>query len=144
MLNPDFKDMLSALCGEGVEFLIVGAYALAAHGHPRATGDLDIWIRCSSDNTQRVWRALHRFGAPMHTVTAKDLAVSGMVFQIGVAPCRVDLMTSIDGVEFDDAWPHRMTITIEDLTIPVISRAHLIQNKKASGRPQDLADAACL
>ena len=144
MLNPDFKDMLSALCGEGVKFLIVGAYALAAHGHPRATGDLDIWIRCSSNNTQRVWRALHRFGAPMHTVTAKDLAASGMVFQIGVAPCRVDLMTSIDGVEFDDAWPHRMTITIEDLTIPVISRAHLIQNKKASGRPQDLADAACL
>lgn len=144
MLNPDFKDMLSALCGEGVEFLIVGAYALAAHGHPRATGDLDIWIRCSSDNTQRVWSALHRFGAPMHAVTVKDLAAPGAVFQIGVAPCRVDLMTSIDGVEFDDAWPHRMTITIEDLTIPVISRAHLIQNKKASGRPQDLADVACL
>ena len=144
MLNPDFKDMLSALCGEGVEFLIVGAYALAAHGRPRATGDLDIWVDCTHENAQHVWRALQRFGAPLQGMTAEDLKTPGVVLQIGVAPCRIDLMTSIDGVEFRDAWPHRITIAVEDLRIPVIGRTHLIQNKKAVRRPQDLADAACL
>ena len=144
MLNPDFKDMLSALCGEGVEFLIVGAYALAAHGRPRATGDLDIWVHCTHENAQHVWRALQRFGAPLQGMTAEDLKTPGVVLQIGVAPCRIDLMTSIDGVEFRDAWPHRITIAVEDLRIPVIGRTHLIQNKKAVRRPQDLADAAWL
>jgi len=124
MLNPDFKDMLSALCGEGVEFLIVGAYALAAHGRPRATGDLDIWVDCTHENAQHVWRALQRFGAPLQGMTAEDLTTPG--------------------VEFRDAWPHRITIAVEDLRIPVIGRAHLIQNKKAVRRPQDLADAAWL
>ena len=144
MLNPDFKDMLSALSDEGVEFLLVGAYALAAHGRPRATGDLDIWVHPSRENAQRVWRALQRFGAPLQGMPTEDLTTPGMVFQIGVAPHRIDLMTSIDGVEFCDAWPQRITIAVEDITIPVIGRAHLIQNKKAVRRPQDLADAAWL
>jgi len=144
LLNPDFRDMLSALCDENTEFLIVGAYALAAHGLPRATGDIDIWIRCSEENTQRVWRALIRFGAPLLDITMNDLKTPGLVFQIGVVPNRIDILTSIDGVEFEEAWPHRKEIEIEGLKIGVIGRAHLLKNKKALGRPQDLADIAWL
>jgi hypothetical protein len=144
LLNPDFRDMLSALCDEDVEFLLVGAYALAAHGLPRATGDMDIWIRCSAENARRVWRALQRFGAPLFDVTVEDLQSPGLVFQIGVVPRRVDILTAIDGVLFDDAWMQRKTVEIEGLTIAVIGRTQLIQNKKAAGRPKDLADVAWL
>ena len=144
MLNPDYRDMLSALCAEGVEFLLVGAFALAAHGLPRATGDIDIWIRRSPDNAGRVWRALARFGAPTHDLTLDDLTMPDVVFQIGVAPRRIDILTSIDGVAFDEAWPHRLVVELEGLRIPVIGRAHLIENKRAAGRPQDLADLARL
>jgi predicted nucleotidyltransferase len=144
LLNPDFRDMLSVLCDEQVEFLLVGAYALAAHGLPRATGDMDIWIRCSDENAQRVWRALQRFGAPLFDLTASELQTPGLVFQIGVIPQRIDILTAIDGVLFDDAWTQRKTVEIEGLTIAVIGRAQLIQNKKAAGRPKDLADVAWL
>jgi hypothetical protein len=144
LLNPDFRDMLSALCDEGAEFLLVGAYALAAHGLPRATGDLDIWIRCSEENAERVWKALRRFGAPLAELTRDDLKMPDLVFQIGVAPCRIDILTSIDAVQFDEAWRDRTRIEIEGLTIGIIGRLHLIQNKRAVGRPQDLADIAWL
>lgn len=144
MLNPDFRDMLSALNAEHVEFLLVGAYALAAHGLPRATGDMDVWIRCSDENAQCVWRALQRFGAPLAELTLDDLKTPDTVFQIGVAPRRIDILTSIDGVEFDEAWPQRMIIEVEGQTFAVLSRVHLLRNKKASGRPRDLADAAWL
>lgn len=144
MLNPDFRDMLSALCEEGVEFLLVGAFALAAHGLPRATGDIDIWIRRSDANAGRVWRALRRFGAPTHDLTLADLALPDVVFQIGVAPRRVDLLTSIDGVTFDEAWPDRFMVEMEGLSVPIIGRAHLIQNKRAAARPKDLVDLAWL
>ncbi len=144
LLNPDFRDMLSALCNENVEFLLVGAYALAAHGLPRATGYLDIWIRCSDENARRVWRALRQFGAPLSELTLDDLRTPDLVFQIGVAPRRIDILTSIDGVQFGEAWPYRKDIEIEGLTVAVIGRSQLIQNKKAVGRPQDLADVAWL
>jgi hypothetical protein len=144
LLNPDFRDMLSALCEENAEFLLVGAYALAAHGLPRATGDMDIWIRRSDENAQRVWRALQRFGAPLARLTIEDLKTPDLVFQIGVAPRRIDILTSIDGVEFDEAWPHRKIIALEGLAFAVIGRPHLIRNKRAVGRPQDLADVAWL
>ena len=144
MLNPDYRDMLSALLEEGAEFLVVGAFALAAHGLPRATGDIDLWIRASADNSTRVWSALLRFGAPTHGLTATDLESPDIVFQIGVAPHRIDLLTSIDGVDFADAWADRALVNLEGVTLPVISRPHLIQNKRASGRPKDLADLAWL
>ncbi len=144
MLNPDFRDMLSALYAEDVEFLLVGAYALAAHGYPRATGDMDIWIRCSEANARRIWQALQRFGAPLTDLTLDDLKTPDTVFQIGVAPRRIDILTSIDGVEFDEAWPRRQLIEVEGQRLAVISRVHLLQNKKASGRPKDLADVAWL
>jgi len=144
LLNPDFHDMLSTLCNENAEFLLVGAYALAAYGLPRATGDMDIWIRCSDANAQRVWRALQQFGAPLSELTLDDLKTPDLVFQIGIAPRRIDLLTSIDGVQFDEAWLQRKTIDVEGLTVAVIGRSHLIQNKKAVGRPQDLADVVWL
>ena len=136
--------MLSALCEEKAEFLIVGAYALAAHGHPRATGDIDVWVRRSDDNAKRVWRALVRFGAPLADLKLEDLKTPDLIFQIGVEPRRIDFATSITGVEFDEAWPARKEVEIEGLRIPVIGRSHLLKNKKALGRPQDLADVAWL
>jgi hypothetical protein len=136
--------MLFALCAEGVEFMLVGAYALAAHGFPRATGDMDIWIRCSQENGQRVWRALHKFGVPLRSLTPEDLHSPDTVFQIGVAPRRIDILTSIDGVTFDEAWPERKQIEVEGQKFAVIGRTHLLENKRASGRPQDLADVARL
>jgi hypothetical protein len=136
--------MLSALSAEGAEYLLVGAYALAVHGVPRATGDIDLWVRPDPDNARRVLAALRRFGAPLTNVTERDLTTAGTVFQIGIAPRRIDVLTTIDGVEFTEAWAEKRVIDLEGLQISVLSRAHLIRNKKATGRPQDIADAARL
>jgi hypothetical protein len=143
-LNPDFHDMLSALSEEGAEYLLVGAYALAVHGLPRATGDMDLWVRPGPDNARRVLAALARFGAPPGGLTERDLVTPGTVFQIGVAPRRIDLLTSIDAVEFEEAWASRHVVRIQSVEVPVIDRHLLIRNKRAAGRPQDLADAARL
>lgn len=140
MLNPDYKDILSIFNGENVKYLVVGAYALAAHGLPRATGDIDLWVRRDPDNAGAVWRALAKFGAPLSDLTEGELRTPGFVFQIGVSPSRIDILTSIEAVEFNDAWRDRLEVEIEGLSVPVIGRAHLIVNKKAVGRPQDLAD----
>jgi hypothetical protein len=144
LVNPDFRDILSAFNAEGVEYLVVGAYALAAHGHPRATGDIDLWINAQPDNAGRVWRALVRFGAPVDDLKRDDLTKPDLIFQIGIAPRRVDVLTGIDGVDFAAAWPDRLTVPLGDLSVPVISREFLIRNKRACGRPQDLADLAWL
>ena len=144
MLNPDFRDVLSEFCDARVEFLIVGAYALAAHGLPRATGDIDLWVRPSRENAEHVITALARFGAPLAEITAADFATPGVVFQIGVAPRRVDILTAIDAVGFEEAWAARLEIEIEGLRIHVLGREHLLRNKRASGRPKDLADASWL
>jgi len=139
-MNPDFHDMLSAFCAEGVEFLLVGAYALAVHGLPRATGDIDLWVGGDPQNAGRVIAALRRFGAPLLDVKEEDFRTPGTVFQIGVAPRRIDILTAIDGVEFDEAWTNRVEVEIEGLRIPVLSREHVLRNKRASGRPKDIAD----
>jgi hypothetical protein len=136
--------MLSALSDERADFLLVGAYAVAAHGVPRATADLDIWVRPSDANAERVERALARFGAPGSAIRRADLLSPDVVIQIGVEPRRIDLLTSIDAVDFEDAWAHRVDVEVDGLRIPVIGRRHLILNKKAVGRPQDLADVARL
>lgn len=143
-MNRDFAEMLSALCEVGAEFLVVGAHALAAHGLPRATGDLDLWVRPTVENAARVWAALRRFGAPLQDLTENDLATADVVFQIGVPPCRIDLMTSISGVSFDDAWPKRMLVTVEGQQFAVLSRQDLVDNKKATDRPKDRADLEAL
>jgi len=144
VLNPDFRDMLSAFDAEGVEYLIVGAYALAGHGLPRATGDLDFWIRRSSENAARVMRALTAFGAPTDQITEADLCAQDLVFQMGIEPSRIDVLTSIDGVEFDEAWPNRLMASVDGLVVPILGREDLIRNKRAVGRDQDLADVARL
>lgn len=120
------------------------AYALAAHGLPRATGDIDIWIRPSPENAPRLWQALRVFGAPTRRVEISDFTLPDIVFQIGVAPHRIDILTSISGVQFDEAWAERETVMVEGLTLGVLSRRHLIANKKAAGRPKDLADVTWL
>lgn len=144
MLNPDFKDMLSCLKEEEVEFIIVGAYALAAHGFPRATGDIDIWVRNSSTNAQKIMDALKKFGAPTSNLAEEDFTSPDMVVQIGVEPSRIDLLTRISGVEFDGAWKNKVSISINDLEIYVLSKADLLKNKLATGRDKDQGDIAWL
>ncbi len=140
MLNPDYRDILSAFENAGVEYLLVGAYALAAHGQPRATGDIDLWVRPTSENAERLMLALKEFGAPLSQVDKEDFQTPDVVFQIGVSPRRIDILTSIKGVEFESAWADRLEVELEGAVIPVISREHFIQNKRALGRTQDLAD----
>jgi hypothetical protein len=140
-VNADFRDLFAALNDAGAEYLVVGGYAFSFHAFPRFTKDLDIWIRATPDNAARVHAALTVFGAPLDDVAESDLASEGLIFQIGVVPNRIDILTSVSGVEFDEAWQDREETRYGDQTICLISRAHLIQNKRAVGRPQDLVDA---
>ena len=142
--NQDFRDMLLALSDAKVDFLVVGAYAVAAHGFPRATGDLGIWVRADSESAPKVLAALKAFGAPMHEIAEADFASPSVVFQIGVPPGRIDILTVVSGLQFDSAWKNRIELTIDDVTFPVIGRSDLIANKRATGRPKDLADIAGL
>lgn len=144
LLNQDYKELLCALNAHAVEFLVVGAHALAAHGHVRATKDLDVWVRADPANAQRLLAALESFGAPTHTLTEGDFARPGITFQIGVAPVRIDIITAIDGLAFDAAWSNRVAAEYGGEPVFVVSREDLIRNKLASGRPQDLADVAAL
>jgi hypothetical protein len=144
LLNPDFRDMLSALRSAGIDFMLVGAYAMAAHGYPRATGDIDIWVRADTETAPKLYRTLAEFGAPMHDLTLEELAAPGIVFQIGVAPVRIDILTELSGLHFSTAWQNRIEIEMDDLRIPVISRDDLLLNKRATGRAKDIADAEIL
>ena len=143
-MNRDFAEMLSAFSEAGAEFLVIGAHALAAHGIVRATGDLDIWVRPTRENAERVMRALRVFGAPLMDLTIDDLLEADTVFQIGVEPSRVDVVSGISGVNFDEAWRRRIVLDIEGVTVPVLSRADFVTNKRASGRPKDLLDLELL
>jgi hypothetical protein len=144
-VNPDYRDMLSALIEAQAEFLVVGAYALAAHGLPRATGDIDIWVRPTAENAKKVLDALTTFGAPLDQISLADLSTPGTIFQIGVAPHRIDIMTKIEAVGFDQAWKNRLEVALEEgLQIPVLGRADFITNKRSVGRKKDLADLAWL
>jgi len=143
-MNRDFVEMLAALSAAGVEFLVVGAYALAAHGLPRATGDIDVWVRPTRQNAERVMQAIRTFGAPLLDLTIDDLLRSDTVFQIGVAPTRIDILTGISGVLFEEAWPNRLTVTIDEQVVPVLGLAELIRNKAATGRPKDQTDLVWL
>src|SRR5262245_48726220 len=137
--EPRLRDLLSAFNDQDVEYLVVGAHALAAHGHVRATKDLDVWVRPEPANAARVLAALRGYGAPLHGLTESDLASPGLIFQIGVPPIRIDVLTAIDGVEFEEAWSARIRARFADLEAAVISKEHLIRNKRAAGRLQDLA-----
>jgi hypothetical protein len=144
MLNQDYKEMLSLLIGEKVEFVLVGAYALATHGFPRATGDIDILVKPSPGNAHSVYRCLAKFGAPLEGVNVDDFSSPGVVFQIGIAPMRIDILTAIDAVSFQEAIQDAIVVEIEGLRIPVLSKSNLIKNKEATGRVKDRIDAEIL
>jgi len=144
MLNEDYKDILRALSVEKVKYLLVGAYAMAAHGYPRSTLDIDFWVMQSPENADAIMRALQRFGAPLHDLSAEDLQRNGTVFQIGVAPRRIDIITEATGLEFEEAYGRSQPITIDGIEVRIPSIADLIRNKRATGRTRDLADAEAL
>lgn len=121
--------------------MLVGAYALAAHGYPRSTGDMDIWVRADEKTGPKVYEAIKRFGAPLHDLDVADLSHPGVVFQIGVPPVRIDILTALSGLVFEQAWANRSCVEWDGLKIPVISRLDLIRNKRSTGRTKDLADA---
>jgi hypothetical protein len=139
-MNPDFLDLLRAFIAAEVRFMIVGAYALGAHGRPRATGDLDVWIEASATNAPRVLRALQQFGASTAEISASELAQPGVVFQIGVPPRRIDILTELTGLSFHDAWERRVCKPFGEVQVDFIGRDDLIRNKRATGRARDLAD----
>lgn len=145
-LNDDFRDVLSEFLTARVRFLVVGAHALAMHGVPRATGDLDLWIDCSEENARRVWTALARFGAPLESlgVTLQELTTLGTIVQIGLPPRRIDVITSLTRLTFDGAWATRVIHEADGLALPFLGRAALIDNKRAVARPKDLADVDAL
>lgn len=139
-MNQDFVDLLRAFVDADVRFLVVGAYALAIHGRPRATGDLDIWIEASRENAARVMRALAMFGAPLDQINESDFASPGVTYQIGVAPGRIDILTDLTGLTFQEAWPGRIGRPFGDVTVNVIGLAEFVRNKRATGRAKDLGD----
>jgi len=145
-LNEDFREFLILLADAAVDFVIVGAYALAFHGAPRASGDIDLFVRPTPANAQRVYDALARFGPPLEAagVTAADFTQPGAVYQIGLPPRRIDVLTEISGLTFDEAWASRITAEIDGRTVSFIGREALLKNKEASGRPKDVADVARL
>lgn len=145
-MNPDFIDFLAALLAADARFLVVGAHALAVHGVPRATGGIDILIERSSDNAARVWQAIEEFDAPAVVLGVKpeDLEARDIVIQIGVPPRRIDVLTGVSGLEFDEAWEGRIVHRIGQLDVPFLGRDALIRNKRASGRFKDLGDLEAL
>jgi len=139
-MNPDFIDLLRAFVAADVRFLVVGAYALAFHGRPHGTGDLDVWVDPTPENASRVMAALRAFGAPLQDITEADFAKPGITYQIGVAPGRVDVLTDLTGLTFADAWRDRVTGPFGELEVDFIGRDAFIRNKRATGRKKDLVD----
>jgi len=140
MLNQDFKEFIQSLNDNGVRYLVIGGYAVAFHGHPRYTKDLDIWIEMTAVNAANIVRALQQFGFESLELTSADFVVPGQIIQLGYPPDRIDLITTPDGVEFDACYPARIQAEVDDVTINFIDLENLKRNKKASGRHQDLAD----
>lgn len=143
-LDPDFAEFLGLLRDHDVRFLVVGGYAVAAHGHPRYTGDLDVWLMVEEENAGRVLAALRDFGFGSLQITEDDLLRPDHVVQLGYPPLRIDLLTALDGVRFAECWERRMEVDVGDLAVPFIGRSDLVDNKLASGRAQDLADVQAL
>jgi hypothetical protein len=139
-MNPDFVDLLRAFVAADVRFLVVGAYALAVHGRPRATGDLDLWVDPTPENARRVMQALREFGAPVAEITEADFSRAGVTYQIGVEPGRIDLLTDLTGLTFEEAWPGRVQSVFGDIDVDVIGRQAFLRNKRATGRAKDLGD----
>ncbi len=144
MINPDFRDLLSAFNAHDVRYLIVGAYAVTFHARPRFTKDLDVWIDPERENAEKAWNALAGFGAPLKEVSIDDLATPGTVLQIGIAPNRIDVLTTCEGLRFAACWERGVAWEYGDAPVRVLSREDLIENKRRVGRPQDLLDLEAL
>ena len=144
-LPEDLSQLLRAFHAHKIEYLVVGCYAVGIYSEPRATGDLDLFISASISNSEAVYRALSDYGAPLAGLTPADFRNDpNSVIQIGHAPARIDIVQAIDGVDFDEAWPRRIELSLEGVPVHVVSVEHLIQNKLASGRLQDMADVEAI
>ncbi|MFM8867019.1 MAG: DUF6036 family nucleotidyltransferase [Ilumatobacteraceae bacterium] len=139
-LDKDFNEFVGLFITHDVRFLIVGGYALAAHGLPRATGDLDTWVWVGGQNPDRIVAALKDFGFGEVGISEDDFKQSDSIVQLGLPPYRIDILTSVDGLDFEQSWTNRVIVQIDNLDVPFISREDLIKNKRMVGRPQDLAD----
>ena len=138
--NPDFKDLFSIFFEEHVEYLVVGAHAVIFHAEPRFTKDIDLWVNPTITNAHRVWRALEKFGAPLETLCVEDFTKEDLVYQIGIAPNRIDILMGVGGVDFDAAWKNRVESTYSGVPINILGKAELIESKKITARPQDMLD----
>ena len=144
MLNEDYREMLEILLKNEVEFLVVGAYAMGLYGYPRATGDFDLWVGASVENSRKVYKSLSEFGAPLESLGEESFAEKGVIFQIGIAPRRIDIITHIDGVVFEEAYSTKEIIEIDGVKTPFLSKENLIRNKESTGREKDKLDVKYL
>lgn len=140
LLNRDFRDLFAALNAEGVRFLLVGGYAFSFHAVPRYTKDLDVWVEATPESAPRAHRALLAFGAPAELFSVDDFSRPHVTLQLGVPPNRIDILTAISGVQFEDAWLNRVEMSYGDQKLQVLGRDDLKRNKRAAGRDQDLVD----
>lgn len=144
LVNSDFKELLSIFNDKKVKYLVIGGYAVIKYAEPRYTKDLDLWVKADAANAKAVFNALRSFGAPLAGLTENDFLSEGYFYQMGIPPVRVDILMSVAGLRFDEAWQQREEVNFEGVQVPFISRQHLIIAKRASGRPQDLEDAELL
>ena len=140
MLNKDYNDILQILLKNKAEFLVIGAYAMSAYGYPRSTGDFDIWVNNSKINSLKIYNSLAMFGAPIEKLKTNSFIEENLIFQIGVAPRRIDILTTINGIKFNEAYNNKRDIKINKLIVPFISKNDLILNKKSTGRDKDILD----
>lgn len=143
-LHPDFRDLLAEFVGCGVRFVLIGGYAVGIHAKPRATKDMDVLVSGADDNLKRVASALTAFGAPAHVIAAAEKMAPTEVVYLGVPPVRIDILRRADGVDTEQVIDRADAVRVDELRVPVISIEDLITNKRAAGRPQDLADVALL
>ena len=144
MLNEDYKDILQIFLKNEVRFLVVGAYAMGAHGYPRATSDIDLFVKPTVENSKKVYESLVEFGAAVDELTPETLTKKGIFFQIGVAPRRIDILNELEGIDFDKAYESRGIVEVETMPLPILSRQDLIRNKKIAGRKKDIIDIEAL
>ncbi len=143
-MNSDFKELLCIFNEAGVRYLVVGGYATMLYTEPRYTKNYDVWVEASNENAERVFRALAKFGAPVAGMSVADFTTPDLVYMMGIPPARIDILTSIEGADFEGAWQRRREVRIQELLACFLSREDLIQNKRAVGRPQDLIDVQSL
>lgn len=140
MFTKDFKEFLELLIKNKVEYLVVGGYAVGYHGHPRYTGDLDIWLNLTAENARRIFNTVNEFGFSSLGLRESDFFKEGNVIQLGYPPLRIDLLTNIDGVDFDECFDNKIIVNIDGIQVNFISYADLVKNKTATGRNRDLDD----